>query len=439
MTTLAVVGGRRLEGTVTAPADKSISHRASILAALGSGPCRISPLSEGADNRSTQAALRSMGVLIEGPTVHGVGGPSQLQLPSVPIDCGNSGTTMRLLAGVLAASRGRATLTGDVSLCGRPMSRLAPLQTMGAQLSGVERGGKLYPPLTIAAGATTLVGQTHDLAIASAQVKSAIMLAALWADGPTVIREPGRSRDHTERMLRGLGVSVEEAADGALTVTPISRPWTCSAIEVAPDMSSAAFMLGAALITGSRDLGVVTAVNPTRTGFLDALEAFGARVVREPMADVGWEPVARVHIQADNLRGTTIAGDLTLRAIDEIPLLAGLAAFVPGRTIIRDAGELRVKESDRLATTCALLTAFGATVEQTSDGLIIDGDRDRLHPATVDAGHDHRIGLTAAVMGLGLPGCSRVTGSQIIDVSYPAFAAHVHAVGGEVTQEADVG
>lgn len=436
-------GGPGLSGHVVAPPDKSIAHRAFLLAALGDGPCRIEPWAGGADNQSTLAALEALGVRVErdagGVTVHGVGGAAGLRAPSAPIDCGNSGTTMRMLAGVLAGLPGRATLTGDDSLCRRPMGRLAPLRSAGAGLEGRVEGGtagdRLLPPITIA-GVARPRGARHVLKIASAQLKSACLLAGLAADGPTEVWEPAPSRDHTERMLRARGVRLEALGEDAergvgLRLEPLAAPWTNPArVVLAPDLSSAAFLLALAAITGAEGISVRTGVNPSRAGVLDALAAFGAPPRLEDEALIDGEPIATVRVPAARLRGAELRGTLALRAIDELPVLAAVAAFAEGTTRIRDAAELRVKESDRLAATAALLRAFGARVDEHPDGLDVHGDRSALCAADVDGGADHRLAMTAAVIGLSLPGWTEVGGADIIGVSYPGFADAVTALGG---------
>lgn len=435
-TGLDIEGGRPLAGHVTAPPDKSIAHRALILAALGRGPAEVVSHALGADNRATAHVLSLLGVPVvlhaAGATVDGVGGPLGLRAPSGPLDCDNSGTTLRLMSGVLSASRLTVTLTGDASLVRRPMDRLAPLVAMGARLEG--QGERARPPLTVTGG--RLVGRTHRLPIASAQVKSAVLLAGLWAEGQTVVYEPSRSRDHTERMLRALGASVVEQGDGGLVVTPLAEPWRCTEYVVPPDPSSAAFLWAAAALTASSSVLVRSAVNPTRTGVLDVLAALGAEVEQVARPSLGGEPLAdvTVRVPAAGLRGTTIAGALTLRSIDEIPLLSALAAFIPGRTVVQDAAELRVKESDRLTATAELIRAFGGVVEETADGLVIDGDPARLRPAAVDGGLDHRIAMTAAVLALGARGRSTITGMEVAAVSFPGFARTLEALGAAVRE-----
>jgi 3-phosphoshikimate 1-carboxyvinyltransferase len=436
MSTLVVEGGRELSGSLVAPPDKSITHRALFLAALGEGQTRIHPLGGGRDNRATVGALRALGVHIDADEgearVIGVGGPRGLVAPSAPIDCMNSGTTMRMLSGILAATSFSTTLTGDDSLRSRPMSRLSPLESMGARIDGRRSEGKIFPPIVV--HGAQLRGTEHLLQIASAQVKSALILAGLWAEGSTIIHEPMRSRDHTERMLRRLGARIDERSDRALVVSPLEHPWRAGELIVAPDLSSAAFFLAAALITQSSALAVETGANPTRAGFIEVLERMGARLQRERLGEVAGEPVERIRIlpSLDVLEGTQVDGELTLRAIDEIPLIAGIAAFARGRTVIKDAEELRVKESDRLEAISRVLAAFGARSTETADGLIIDGDPARLLPATADGKGDHRIAMTAAVMGLGLKGTTRVHSAEHIEVSFPRFAEELERLGARV-------
>jgi 3-phosphoshikimate 1-carboxyvinyltransferase len=429
MSILIIEGGRELQGEVIAPPDKSITHRALFFAALGEGACTIAPLGGGRDNRATVGAMRALGVdiAIDGSTarVIGAGSPKNLREPACPIDCMNSGTTMRVLSGILAASSIKATLTGDESLTQRPMSRLKPLTEMGAKISGREEAGKIYPPITIEGA--PLTGMEHHLAVASAQVKTALILAGLWSKGQSTIYEPMRSRDHTERMLRSYGAPVSEHGS-AIIVDPIQQPWRIENIDIAPDLSSAAFFLGAALTTNSKKLTIETGVNPTRAGILDALTQMNATITRRELPDRGGEPVARLSIAHDTLKAITIEKESTLRAIDEIPLLAGLALFAEGTTHIRDAEELRVKESDRLKATRAMLEAFGAKVQETQDGLIIEGSA-QLKAADVDAAGDHRIAMTAAVVALGVHGTTRIRGAEHIEVSFPGFVDLLNTLG----------
>jgi 3-phosphoshikimate 1-carboxyvinyltransferase len=431
---LSIDGKRPLAGIVTPPPDKSISHRALMMAALGRGSCTIAPLSEGEDNRATRRVLEKLGVRIdvgEGvAVVEGLESPERFLETREILDCQNSGTTLRMMAGILAAAPSTFTLSGDPSLSGRPMSRLLPLETMGAVIRGREVAGKIYPPITIRGGG--LVGRRHELAVASAQVKSALLFAGLFAEGETSVREPSRSRDHTERMLRRLGVGVREDADGTLTVSTRRAPWSVDRIDVAPDPSSAAFLVAAAVLTESTDLAVTCSVNPTRTGFFDALVAMGIQLDREPAGEIGGEPIARIRVTGGRLEGTVVAGDLALRAIDELPLLAAVAAFASGRTVIQDAAELRVKESDRISATARMLSGFGVRSTETRDGLIIEGGRPS--PGGADSSGDHRIAMSATVMALGIEGRSTIRGIDAVDVSYPRFFETLAELGAEVAR-----
>lgn len=436
MSALSIQGGAGLRGVVQVPPDKSVFHRAVLLAAVSEGEASIAPLSFGADNVSTLRAMEQLGVRVELDPVGDVarlwgrGHPRHFNPGPLELDCGNSGTTMRILAGLLAASSSRYRLIGDASLTGRPMSRLLPLERMGARIRGVERGGRIYPPLEIEG--RPLHGGAFELEVASAQVKSALLLAGLFAAGPTQVREPARSRDHTERMLRALGVRLEEDGDARLHLEPRAEAFRSPSFAVPPDFSSAAFILAAALLTGSSEVWVRTGTNPTRTGFLDILRAFGAEVRSRSETVLGGEPVAELSVRSTGLRGAEIAGALTLRALDEVPLVAALAAFAEGPTEIRDAGELRVKESDRLAATRALIQSFGGEVVERADGLRIEGRPERLRASRVSPAEDHRLAMTAAVMGLGLSGGTLVHGADIIAVSYPSFVADLRRLGAEV-------
>lgn len=418
MAVLKIRGGRKLSGHFVAPPDKSITHRALFLAALSQGRSIIEPLGGGRDNRATVGALRALGVEIEvrdaRAEVLGVGGPRGFVQPSAPIDCMNSGTTMRVLAGILAPSRVRATLIGDESLSARPMTRLQILNELGASISGRVDGAKFFAPLEIEG--RDLSGRIVELPVSSAQLKTALIFAALWSKGQSAIREPMRSRDHTERMLRALGVELPEREDGTIVVEPLSAPWSGRHFAVPPDLSSAAFLLGAALTTGS-DLSIETGVNPTRSGVLEILEPYFVRTAEH---ERGGEPVATLITKPGKLRAFELSGAQTLRAIDEVPLLAALAPFAEGTTVISGAEELRIKESDRLRATRMMLEAFGAKVEERADGLVIEGGHP-LHPAVVDGQGDHRIAMSAAVMALGIAGESEIHGAEHIDVSFPGF------------------
>lgn len=434
---LEIRGGGRLRGQAEVPPDKSILHRALILGALGTGTSRIHPLGQGADNRSTLEALRQLGVRIDvdGDTavVHGVGGPRALRPPSDVVDCGNSGTTMRFLTGVCAGiPNGETRFDGDASLRRRPMGRLAPLEAMGAELLGRTREGKLTPPFGVRGA--ELEGTHHELEVASAQLKSALLLAGAFGKGRTTVVEPKTSRDHTERMLRARGVALGERqhADGRNEVSvdgPVT--WTNIDAAVPPDASSAAFLAGAVAVAGGR-VRVRTGVNPTRTGGLDALEGMGLSLRREGNEDWAGEPTAELMAEHTGaLQGVEISGELTLRAIDELPLLAAVAAVAEGPTTIRDAEELRVKESDRIEAMTAALVSFGVEVASRPDGMVVTGGRP-LHPGRVEPDGDHRIAMAGAVLALGVEGLSVIEDAEVIQVSFPGFLDTLRALGADV-------
>lgn len=402
-----------LRGTTTVPGDKSISHRALILAALCEGVVDITGLGTGDDITSTEQALGQLGVAVmrEGTAarVYGVG-LDGFMAPTDPLDCGNSGTTMRLLLGVLAGQPFEATLIGDKSLSKRPMKRvLDPLSTMGLEVLDSTKG---RAPLRVR-GTRELKGIAYESPIASAQVKSAVLLAGLWASGETTVTEPGRSRDHTERMLAYLG-----------------SPLTSRPMHVPGDLSSAAFLLAGALMEPGSQITVEgVGINPTRTGFLEAVKAMGGKIGRGRKDVVNGEPWADLTARHRDLRGARIAGGLALRAIDELPLIATIASQAQGTTTIRDAGELRVKESDRIARTVAMLKSFGVPVDEHLDGLTIHGDPHRaLDPGDVNARGDHRIAMCGLLLGMLAPG-TRIQGAESVRSSFPGFISTLRSVG----------
>jgi len=412
-----------LRGRVRVPGDKSIGHRSLLIGALCDGPVHVTGLSGGEDNRSSAAVLGELGVRIERDpadpsdatraVVHGVG-LEGLRAPTRPLDCGNSGTTMRLVLGILTGQPFEATLVGDHSLSRRPMRRvLEPLARMGLEVVRA-RDGNLAPLTVRGRRPTTAI--TYASPIASAQVKSAILLAGLWAapGEETRVTEPETSRDHTERMLRWLG-----------------RPPRAKAIHVPGDLSSAAFMLGAGLLVPDSDVVIEdVGVNPTRTGFLDVLAAMGAAVERGAEASRNEEPSADLRVRHAALRACDIGGALAVRAIDELPLIATLAARAAGTTRIRDAAELRVKESDRIAKTAAMLRSFGVPVDEHPDGMDIHGDPERaLTAGQVDADGDHRIAMCASLLALIAPAGTIVLGAETIATSFPTFHDTLRALG----------
>lgn len=424
---MAVSRPDRLRATVTVPSDKSISHRALIFNAIASGTSRVEGILDSEDVRSTAACLRALGVAIEWPSnsttaVVSGRGLHGLQEAGDVLDCGNSGTTMRLLSGLLAAQPMLSILTGDGSLRERPMARVIdPLKEMGADISG-RRGGTL-PPIVIRGG--SLEGITFESPVASAQVKTALLLAGLYAQGNTAVREPSRSRDHSERMLRAMGAPLEIDGEvinicGADELRPVD-------LRVPGDISSAApwLVLGACHPDAEVEvLGVNT--NPTRTGLLDIMKQMGAdvRLVNERL--VGGEPVADIHVRSSQLRATEVGGDLIPRAIDELPLVAVLGLFAQGETVVRDAAELRAKESDRVETMISVLGAMGAEVVGLPDGFRVSPGS--LRGAQVDGMSDHRIGMLAGVAGALAEGETTVK-NDAVEVSYPSFWEDLAAAG----------
>lgn len=446
MKSFVVRPGGPLRGKVRVPGDKSIGHRALLFGALAEGRSLVRGLSGGLDNASTANAFAKMGVRYEmsGDTaqIDGVG-LDGLKMPEGHLDCGNSGTTMRLLAGVLAAQKFGTRLVGDASLTRRPMRRVVePLRARGAHISGVRgaKEGEHYPPLSVAplVEGERLTGIEVRTEVASAQVKSALLLSGLWADGPTAVAEPTLSRDHTERMLVALGAPLE--AFGSMCVLDPSKwkdrrfpafEWT-----VPGDLSSAAFFVAAAAMVPGSEIEIAgVGVNPTRTGFLDALRSMRARAETTPRGDAaGNEPVATLAVMHGALAAARIGGELIARMIDEVPVFAALATSVHGRTEVRDAEELRVKESDRIATMASVLRAFGGDAVELQDGLTIHGGRP-LKAARVASHGDHRIAMSAVILGLVAEGETRVDDVDCVDTSFPGFAALLRSLGADVREE----
>jgi len=392
-----------------------------MLGALAQGETVIENFLAGQDCLSTLSCLRALGVTVEGPAggvvrVAGVG-TDGLREPEDVLDAGNSGTTMRLMLGVLAGQPFFSVLTGDGSLRNRPMARVTePLSAMGASIMG--RRGDSRAPLAVRGG--RLTGRSFRTPTASAQVKSAILLAGLFADGVTAVTEPAPSRDHTERLLAAFGATVEQ--DGHRVAVPGRPVLRGRRVRVPGDLSSAAFMLVAAAILPGSDLTVEdVGLNPTRTGLLEVLAAMGADVTVSERGETCGEPVGGIRVRSGGLSGTVVGGDLIPRLIDEIPVLAVAAACARGTTVIRDAAELRVKESDRIAGVAGLLAAMGADVRTTGDGLVVNGGRP-LSGTVVDARGDHRLAMAGAVAGLAARGETVIPDGDVIDVSFPGFA-----------------
>jgi len=421
---LIVEQAERLRGTLRVPSDKSISHRATLLGALATGTTRIRNFLWSTDCLATVRCLKGLGIAIEQDEtgdliVHGRG-LRGLQAPEATLDCGGSGTTMRLLAGILVGQPFASTLTGNNALQRRPMERIVePLRQMGAIIHGREEDR--FPPLQIQGG--DLHGIEYHLPVASAQVKSAILLAALYAAGPTVVHEPAPTRDHTERMLAAMGVDI--AVDGTrITLrreAPARPPLPPLDVTVPGDLSSAAFfIIGACLLPGSELRVHDVGVNPTRMGLLDVLCKMGAPITLENERIVSGEPVADIVVQSSPLHAVEVGGEIVPRMIDEFPILAVAATQAEGTTIVRDAAELRVKESDRIAAIVTELGCLGARIEEQPDGFVITGPTS-LRGASVEAHGDHRLAMSLAVAGLLATGRTSIEGAECIPDSFPGF------------------
>jgi 3-phosphoshikimate 1-carboxyvinyltransferase len=418
-----------LRGTLRPPSDKSISHRAALIAAMGEGETSIEGYLDSADTRSSLAAVRALGAEVEGadeetlePTLR-VKGVGLRGAAAATIDVGNAGTLLRLLPGWLAGQEtGTWMLDGDDSIRCRPVDRVAaPLRTMGAQLSCRE---DRLPPLRIEAA--PLHGIEYELPIASAQVKSCLLFAGLLADGGTKIVEPLPSRDHSERMLAAAGAEIARGP-GDVTVRPAAR-LEPGEITVPADFSSAAFFVTAALLVPGSDITLAgVGLNPTRTGLLSILNRMGAQIEAEQEGESGGEPNGRLRVRSARLQGTEVGGAEIPLAIDELPLVALAACFAEGETTIRDAAELRRKESDRIATVSEALTALGARVETSEDGMWIEGGGG-LRGGAIDSHGDHRIAMLGAIAGLASAEGVEVAGMDAAAVSYPAFEADLDSL-----------
>lgn len=412
-----------LRGTLIVSGDKSISHRAVMLGSLATGTTEIEGFLPGEDCLSTIRCFRSMGVQIEqnGSSVKVFGrGLRELTAPAGILDCGNSGTTTRLLSGVLAAQHFNSVLSGDASIQRRPMKRIMiPLRAMGADITSVS--GNDCAPLSV--HGKQLYGIHFNSPIASAQVKSAVLLAGLYASGQTTVTEPALSRDHTERMLRSFGAKVltgnfEDRP--SVTVTETQNLYGTE-ISVPGDISSAAFFLvGASIVPGSEVVLRNVGINPTRDGVISALRAMGAKIEVLEVRNDDSEPAADLLVRYAPLHGTEIGGELIPRLIDELPVLAAAAAVAEGRTVIRDAEELKVKESNRIRTMAEGLSRLGAKVEETEDGLIIDGGA-ALHGGAVESYSDHRIAMSFAILSLVTDGEVRISDPDCVNISAPTF------------------
>ncbi|WP_225580459.1 bifunctional prephenate dehydrogenase/3-phosphoshikimate 1-carboxyvinyltransferase [Pseudomonas sp. PDM16] len=425
--------GGSVSGRIRVPGDKSISHRSIMLGSLAEGTTQVEGFLEGEDALATLQAFRDMGVVIEGPhhgkvTIHGVG-LNGLKPPPGPLYLGNSGTSMRLLSGLLAAQPFDTVLTGDASLSKRPMNRVAkPLREMGAV---IETGPEGRPPMHIKGG-QRLTGMSYEMPMASAQVKSCLLLAGLYAAGETSVTEPAPTRDHTERMLRGFGYPV--TVDGNIATVESGHKLGATHIEVPADISSAAFFLVAASIAEGSELVLEhVGINPTRTGVIDILKLMGADLTLENQREVGGEPVADIRVRAAKLKGIDIPEDLVPLAIDEFPVLFVAAACAEGRTVLRGAEELRVKESDRIQVMADGLIALGVKAEPTPDGIIIEGGA--FGGGEVWSHGDHRIAMSFSVASLRASGAIRIHDCANVATSFPNFLGLATQVGIRVAEE----
>jgi 3-phosphoshikimate 1-carboxyvinyltransferase len=419
------------DAAITVPGDKSISHRALMLGSVAEGRTEVSGFLAGDDCLATAAAMRALGVTIEQPgttelLIEGVGRDG-LQPPDREIYLGNSGTAMRLLAGLLAGQRFSCTLTGDESLTGRPMGRIiTPLTLMGAAIESDCDG---TPPLQLSGG-LRLHAIDYDLPIASAQVKSAILLAGIYADGRTSVTEPAVTRDHTERMLSSMGVDIS-ARGGTISIAGGQDLRGC-AVEVPGDLSSATFIILATLLSQDADIIIKNVgVNPTRTGIIDILKEMGADLTLENRRSLGQEPVADLRVRASRLRGAAVDPALVSLAIDEFPALFVAAAAAQGTTIFSGLEELRVKESDRISAMADGLRQLGIDVVETPDGAVIQGGR--FSGGEVDSYHDHRVAMSLAVAGTVADGEVLIRGVDNVDTSFPGFRDLMSSLGAKIT------
>lgn len=448
---LTVLPGKPLRGTVAVPGDKSLSHRALLFAALADGESHIRNFLVSGVTRVMLNALSAVGVewTLTGAKLIVQGrGLAGLRPPAQALDCGNSATTIRLLAGALAAAGIPAVLDGSAGLRKRPMERIVePLQRMGVPIQASEGGGA---PLTLAArlAGERLKPLVEDLPVASAQVKSCLLLAALAADGETVLREPGPSRDHTERMLSSMGATVTSLSNETVTpplyetrLIPPAAPLQPLDINLPGDMSAAAFLIVAGTIVPESEIHIPSVeVNPTRTGLLDTLRAMGAKIEVSGLRDEGGEPVADLTIRAARLSATQVSGSLVVRMIDEFSVFGAAAAYAEGVTSVRDATELRYKESDRITTLCEELRALGVQAEEAPDGFTITGELPRsgaspVRGGTTHAKGDHRLAMAMSIAGLGAQEPVTVEGAEIIHESFPGFIETLRQLGADLVVE----
>lgn len=424
MSVKSIQPARRLRGEITIPGDKSISHRAVMFGSLARGTTKITHFLNGADCLATIDCFRQMGISIEQEQervlVHGKR-LRGLTAPSAQLYTGNSGTTTRLLSGILSGQSFTSVLSGDESLNTRPMNRImTPLTQMGANITSIHENG--CAPLRISP--KSLHGISYQSPVASAQVKSAILLAGLYAEGETSVTEPALSRNHTELMLSEFGASIRSSIQENGTATAVIQPCDelyAQSICVPGDISSAAYFIAAALLVPDAELLIKNVgINPTRAGFLEVCRAMGADITLLNKSAEGGEPHADLLVKSSNLKGTTVQGNLIPTLIDEIPMIAVMAAFAEGTTVIQDAAELKVKETNRIDTVTCNLKAMGAKITPTEDGMIIEGGAG-LNGAEIRSFLDHRIAMAFSIAGLASQGETIIQESQCVDVSYPSF------------------
>lgn len=424
MSVKSIQPARRLRGEITIPGDKSISHRAVMFGSLARGTTTITHFLNGADCLATINCFRQMGISIEQEQervlVHGKG-LWGLTAPSAQLYTGNSGTTTRLLSGILSGQSFTSVMSGDESLNTRPMNRIiVPLSQMGANITSIHEDG--CAPLRISP--KSLHGISYHSPVASAQVKSAILLAGLYAEGETSVTEPALSRNHTELMLSEFGASIRSSIQENGTATAVIQPCDelyAQSICVPGDISSAAYFIAAALLVPDAELLIKNVgINPTRAGFLEVCRTMGADITLLNESAEGGEPHADLLVKSSNLKGTTIQGNLIPTLIDEIPMIAVMAAFAEGTTVIQDAAELKVKETNRIDTVTCNLKTMGAKITPTEDGMIIEGGAG-LNGAEIKSFLDHRIAMAFSIAGLASQGETIIQESQCVDVSYPSF------------------
>ncbi len=421
-----------LKGVTRVPADKSITHRALLFGAIAEGVSRVSNYLDGGDCRATLGVVRGLGVRVEEPApnewlIHGRGIDGLLE-PEVALDCVNSGTTTRLLAGLLAGQAFHSVLIGSEQLRKRPMGRVAePLRLMGADIAG-RQGGRLLP---FSIRGQRLRAIEYTLPVASAQVKSCLLLAGLYADGLTIVREPGPARDHTERMLMAMGAPIGRRGPTLTSERPTASLKPLD-MTVPGDFSSAAFLLAAGVCAAGSDVLILgVGVNPTRRGLLDALVEMGADLTLNHWGETGGEPTGDLHARPSSMKGITLEGDAIPTLIDELPVFAVVATQAAGRTVVRDAGELRVKETDRIATTVEELRKFGADIEARPDGFVVNGPT-RLQGARVHSHGDHRLAMALAVAGLIAEGATAIEDTACVSDSFPGFWDLLEGMGARI-------